>query len=262
MTTDDATRSLLDRFIGDVRSVLPLVALWAHGSLALGDYQPGRSDLDLVALTGAQVTGPQRQDLQRMHELLHSEVPLAGHLHCSYVVSGELGDAGQDHLTWAHGELFERPVSPVSRRELSAGGVSLFGVAPAAVVPAVTDHDLQDYIRGDLRDFWYPHTARADLWLQDIWVDLGMLTFARATVTLRAGRLITKREALEVLATLDAPADVLRDIYQRRYGPAEAQPVSEDWLARRGQLTRTYLADSIRDALALAGEPAPPSHHH
>jgi hypothetical protein len=40
---------------------------------------------------------------------------------------------------------------------------------------------------------------------------------ARARVTLQDGRLITKREALEVLAGLGAPAAVLRDIYQRRY---------------------------------------------
>jgi len=38
--------------MADVGGVLPLVALWAHGSLELGDFRPGRSDLDLVALTG------------------------------------------------------------------------------------------------------------------------------------------------------------------------------------------------------------------
>jgi hypothetical protein len=55
-------------------------------------------------------------------------VPLAGQLHCSYVVSSELADAGRDHLTWAHGELFARPVSPVSRRELHQGGLCLLGL--------------------------------------------------------------------------------------------------------------------------------------
>jgi hypothetical protein len=31
-------------------------------------------------------------------------------------------DAGRRHLTWAAGRLFDRPVSPVSRRELRLGG--------------------------------------------------------------------------------------------------------------------------------------------
>ncbi len=81
------------------------------------------------------------------------------------------------------------------------------------------------------------------MWLRDIWVDLGMLTFARATVTLRDGRLITKREALEVLTTLGAPAGVVRDIYQRRY--ENPPPISGQWRAERGSLARTFIQSGI-----------------
>jgi hypothetical protein len=184
-----------------------------------------------------------------MHEMLLGQGPLADKVHCAYVVHSELADAGQSHVTWAHGELLDRVVSPVSRRELHLGGLCLFGPAPAAVVPEVSDQELADYILGDLRDFWYPHTDQPDLWLQDIWVDLGLLTLARARVTMQDGRLITKREALEVLSGLGAPADVLRDIYQRRYetGPQ----ISQQWRARRGFLARTYVRAGIEQVLAL-----------
>ena len=250
MADAGVVRPLLDRFTADVSGVVPLVALWAHGSLALGDFQPGRSDLDLVALTRTTLTREQEQDLERMHETLHSQERLADKLHCVYVDRAELDDAGHRHPTWAHGELFERTVSPVTRRELCQGGLCLLGPAPATMVPPVSDQELADYIRGDLRDFWYPSTARADLWLRDIWVDLGLLTFARATVTLREGRLITKREALEVLTSLDAPSDIVRDIYQRRY--ESAAPMSETWRVMRGYRARTYLREGIGQALALA----------
>jgi hypothetical protein len=247
----DEVRELLDRFAAEISLVVPLVALWAHGSLALGDFQPGRSDLDLVALVSATISDKQRQELKRAHEGLIKQVPLADKLHCSYVVRSELADAGRRHVTWAHEELFDRVVSPVSRRELSQGGLCLLGPAPATVVPVVTDQELADYIRGDLRDFWYPKTDRPDLWLRDIWVDLGLLTLGRASVTLRDGRLITKKEALEVLAGLGAPADVLRDIYQRRYetGP----PISVRWRTKRGDLARTYVRAGIQRVLALPG---------
>ena len=36
------TRQLLERFTAEVGHVVALEALWAHGSLALGDYRPGR----------------------------------------------------------------------------------------------------------------------------------------------------------------------------------------------------------------------------
>ncbi len=241
-----AARPLLDRFTADIGHVLPLAALWAHGSLALGDFQPGRSDLDLVALIAAPVTGAQREALQGAHEALLG-LPLADKLHCAYVAGAEVADAGRTHLTWAHGELFDRVVSPVSRRELLLGGLCLHGAEPSGLVPAVTDAELAGYIRTDLADFYYPSTARPELWLRDIWVDLGMLTFARATVTLREGRLITKREALEVLAALGAPADVVRDIYQRRY--ENPPPISEQWRAERGSLAAAFLRSGIERVL-------------
>lgn len=244
----DQVQALLDRFTADIRRVVPLAALWAHGSLALGDFQPGRSDFDLVALVSTDIADAQRRELQRIHEVLIADAPLADKLHCSYVICGQLADAGRDHLTWAMGELFDRPVSPVSRRELSTGGLCLHGVAPAAVMPPVTDRELADYIRADLRDYWYPATQKHARWRQDIWVDLGLLTLARAAVTLRDGRLITKREALDVLAGMEAPADVLRDIYQRRY--EIGAPVSAAWHARRAELARTFVRTGIERVLA------------
>jgi hypothetical protein len=236
-------KPLLERFTASVADVMPLVALWAHGSLALGDFQPGRSDLDLVALVAADISDAQREQLQRLHEALISDEELADKLHCSYVVRDQLADAGRCHPTWAMGELFDRPVSPVSRRELRTGGLSLYGPEPAGLVPAITDQELNGYVRAQLRDYWYPKTAKPELWLRDIWVDLGMLTLARASVTLQDGRLISKREALEVLAELDAPADVVHDIYQRRY--AAVQPISEQWRSRRAHEARTFVRAGI-----------------
>jgi hypothetical protein len=247
---DGGVERLLGRFATDVGQVLSLTALWAHGSLASGDFVPSRSDLDLVALIGAPVTSAQRPDLQRTHEGLASQEPLAASLHCAYIVSGEQADPGRSHLTWAHGELYDRPVSPVSRRELCQGGLCLVGPVPASVIPVVTDAELADYIRGNLRDYWYPKTGRPGLWLNDIWVDLGMLTLARATITLGDGRLITKREALDVLASMGAPADVLGDIRDRRYGAAPL--ISDKWRARRGDLARTFVRLGIERTLSLS----------
>jgi hypothetical protein len=246
----DQLRPLLGRFITDISRAVPLAALWAHGSLALADFQLGRSDLDLVALVSTDVSSTQRRELQLLHEALIHDVPLAAKLHCCYVDRSELADVSRNHVTWAQGELFERVLSPISRRELRQGGLCLHGPPPQGLVPEVTDQELADYIRHDLQDFWYPRTDRAELWRHDIWVDLGLLTLARASVTLEEGRLITKREALGVLASLGAPADVVRDIYQRRY---EAErPISDQWRARRGNLARSFVRTGIERILPTA----------
>lgn len=49
------------------------------------------------------------------------------------------------------------------------------------------------------------------------------LAFARATVALREGRLISKRDALAELPGLGAPAEVVEDVTRRRY--ADPAPV-------------------------------------
>ncbi|MEV7679611.1 hypothetical protein AB0O64_13775 [Streptomyces sp. NPDC088341] len=258
---DAEVTRLLGRFGADLGAVVTPVALWAHGSLALGDFRPGRSDLDLIALVGGELTGVQEERLRAVHERLVAELPYGRSLHCTYLPLTGVADTGRTHPTWALGEWFERPVTPVARRELALGARVLSGPGPSGLLPAVSDTELTDFIRAELRGYWLRVTARPELWLQDIWVDVGMLTFARAAVTLREGRLVTKREALDELRAQGAPAEVVDDIAHRRYGtrvggpsvaPAngpESGPASGRWPAHRGELAREFVRQGIERVL-------------
>lgn len=246
--TDEATGRLLGRFVNAVRPVVPLVSVWAHGSLAAGDYQPGRSDLDLIAILGRPCTAAEERQLGEVHEGLASAIALASGLHCSYCAAGELDDPARLHLTWAHEELMRRRVTPVTRRELHDFGLVLYGEAPAALLPPVTGGQLAEFVVQDLGSFWLPSLDHRRRWDRDIWVDLGLLTLARATVTLRDGTLITKARALCVLTGLGAPAEVVDDIRQRRYG--DPGPASPRWIARRAELTLAFLRPAIEQAIS------------
>ena len=116
------------------------------------------------------------------------------------------------------------------------------------MLPAVSDAELAEFVRESLRGYWLTATRRHRRWRQDIWVDLGMLTYARGVVTLRDGRLITKREALDELGRLGAPARVVEDIRARRYG--ERPPDGLFWRSRRGHQTRVFVRDRIRHTVA------------
>ncbi len=126
------------------------------------------------------------------------------------------------------------------------------GCAPAGLLPPVLDRELADFVVRDQRDFWRPAVDNAPLWTRDVWVDLGMITFARAGVTVRDGRLISKREALDLLPGLGAPAEVVEDIRRRRYDAA-APPPTDAWAARRAGLTRGYLGPAIDELVAAYG---------
>ena len=239
---------VLERFRAGLDAAVPLAGLWAHGSLALGDYQVGRSDLDLIAVVDSRLSAVQTVAVRDLHRDLIRTERLAAKLHCSYVGTDEIGDVHRRHLTWAHARLLERPVSPVTRRELLQGGLGLHGVAPAELVPSVTDRVLDDFVRTDLSGYWLPATDHPTYWLRDIWVDLGLLTLARAAVTLRERRLISKREAFDVLAEFGAPKNVLDDIRRRRYAePPRCGPI---WRWRRAQLARTFVRTGIGRVLS------------
>lgn len=241
---DEAVQSMLDGFVASVRDIAPVEAVWLHGSLALGDFQAGRSDLDVVAV----VTAPPPPEVADLHRRLIAAEPLAEKLHCSYMLANQLADPSIRHATFAQGRYFDRPVTAVTRRELALSNTSLLGPPPMSLLPAISDAELADFVRHDLREFWFPVTAKRPPWYLDIWVDLGLLTLARAHVTLTTGELITKRAALDILPTLGAPAAVVRDIARRRYGPA--QRANPFWRHRRAVLSQQFLQSAIPAVLS------------
>ncbi|MEV6284788.1 hypothetical protein [Kribbella sp. NPDC051770] len=235
--TDEAVQQLLDGFVAST-ALLPAQAVWVHGSLALGDFVASRSDLDLVCVTSGPV---EPAAVKAIHRPLTS--PVGRRLHCTYVPADSLADARLRHPTFAQERYFTRPVSPVARRELSLGDLSLFGPVPSSLLPATTDEELAAFVRRDLLTFWQPVTRKRRPWLRDIWVDLAMVTLARAETTLRTGTLITKQAALQRLPALGAPAAVVQDIHHRRYGGAVDRSLS--WRLHRADLTRRFLRSAI-----------------
>jgi hypothetical protein len=89
-----------------------------RGSLATGDYVPGVSDLDLVALTGGPVGAARQEVLAGLHRELDHGAAHGLDLGCVYVDAGRLGDLGALHPTWTHGGLVQRSLSGVTRAEL------------------------------------------------------------------------------------------------------------------------------------------------
>ncbi|WP_112240439.1 nucleotidyltransferase [Kribbella monticola] len=245
--SDEAVQSLLGGFVASIRAVLPVRAVWLHGSLALGDFVLGRSDFDVIAVLDSPVGDP--AGLIEVHRGLMKSTPLGKKLHCTYVPVGELGDASLRHPTFAQERYFDRPVTPVSRRELTLGDMALFGPPPSSLLPATTDEELAAFIRRDLQDFWYPATAKRTRWYTDIWVDLGMITVARARRTLQDGHLITKQAAIAELPSLGAPLAVVQDIRNRRYAATGSPPWSP-WRLHRAHLARTFVRSQIRTLLS------------
>jgi hypothetical protein len=234
---DDLMRS----FATAVRPVAGVTAFWVAGSLASGDFRSGVSDLDLVALVERPLDDGQQQALVAMHTALVRDDDRAAKLHCDYVPAAEVDDVASAHLRWAHNELYRHPLGGIARAELLRFGVTLYGPVPGRILPPVSAADLEAAVRGELTGYWTDALRKPHLWLQDVYVDIGLFTLARADATLRNGRLVTKQEALPRLTGLGVDAELVAEMTQRRAGrPVHLSAAQRLARARhvRGVMTR------------------------
>ncbi|NMO57651.1 nucleotidyltransferase [Actinoplanes sp. TBRC 11911] len=241
---------LVSRFADSVREVARVSGFYAGGSIGSGDYHPGISDLDLVAVLSEPLTRTRRTALKAVHAAF--DVPK---LHCAYVPVAEADDPDRTHVTWAHEQMFRRPLSRISRAELHRFGVTVYGPAPASVFPPVSDAELAEGARAELRGYWTGALRHPRRWRTDLHVDLGLTTVSRADATIAEGRLITKREAIDRLPSLGVPVELAGEIRRRRAG--ETVTLTEDQVRDRAVLVRAIMRRELDRLLRVAKSGAP-----
>jgi hypothetical protein len=98
--------------------------------------------------------------------------------------------------------------------------------------------------RSELTGYWAGAVRKPHLWLQDVYVDLGLLTLARVEATVTEDRLITKAEALTRLDRFDAPDWLVDQIGRRRAG--DQVTLTAAARARRAAVARRIVTRGIR----------------
>ncbi len=160
-----------------------LRGLYLVGSVALGDFRPGRSDIDFVALLDGPVGDTEA--LARVHAALAR----AGG---AFSVEGRLRT----------GEPC-REVNPALWRCLARAGRPILGAAPAALGIADDDATLRAHALADLDAYWRPWIAQGEAALaakppdsacDAKTLEWGVLGVSRIVCTLATGRIVSKRE--------------------------------------------------------------------
>lgn len=210
IAADQGAEGVLDRLAGDLDAALgeDLLSLAVHGSWTAGDFTPGRSDLDLVAVLVADPTPALLPRLARVHAGVERDHPgWAGHIEVDYVAAGAVADVvrgGPPHamLRISPGETLH--LLPASRHHLlnwaaaRAADTAIAGVAPATVLPEIDDRLVEAVVLDHVRAWpqWVlgMHTAGGQAY--------AVLTVCRAAVTLLQHRQVSKRAAAAAGAEL------------------------------------------------------------
>ncbi|MGW5671065.1 nucleotidyltransferase domain-containing protein [Micromonospora sp. NPDC003776] len=212
---------VVDAFGRELAALGWVTDLLVAGSLATGDYLPGVSDLDLVAVTDGPVDAGRQAALAGVHRRLDEGVGSGANLGCVYVDAATVPDLPVRHPTWTHGQLVQRILSGITRAELVRHGYPIFGRAPRDVLPPMADDDIRAAAHAELTGYWAWAARRPWLWLDPALADLGLTSMARGRHALGTGALLTKTAAVREAA---APAWLIDQLSARRRGEPVASP--------------------------------------
>lgn len=260
---DDPLR-LARRYLAILDRLLPerAVASYVTGSVALGAYVPGRSDVDVLVLLDRPLdaAGLRRVRLAQVVSgagtgwaaVRAGHVAAPGTVNASFVLADEITRpvtrirpvASHVGTAFRAGEAFD--VNPVVWRELADGGVAVRGPAPADLDLDPEPDRLRDWNRDNLRTYWRPWAERAQRGAWSVvgapsatsWlVAWGALGVARLDATIATAEVVSK-EAAGVRAL---------EVFDDRWHPVVAEALAF-W-----RLQPTSAEGSRRRRLAAAG---------
>ncbi len=195
-----AVEAVLARLTTDIVAVLgaELRGLYIYGSYVMGDFAPGRSDLDVLAVLAGDPTERLKEELRAMHDAVATSHPCwRDRVEVEYVSSRAL----HQHKDETHVMVRISPgeplhLFPASRHHLinwynaRHHGTRLAGAEAADVLP--------DFTPAQLREVLGDHVAQWPEWVSEMSTPgrqaYAVLTVCRSLHVAREGRQVSKRQ--------------------------------------------------------------------
>jgi hypothetical protein len=202
-----------------------LIGIYLRGSLAMGDFDPATSDIDLLAVTERPVSEGEFQRLSEFHEhLARSPNPFANEIEIAYIERTAVRryEPGQRHPTLGRGETLvwteHRDNWVLERWMVRERGVALIGPDPRTLIEPVTPEAMCAAVRTRLCDWadWAAAPDDADEIERTGAQAYTVETMCRALYTLATGTLESKPRA--TAWALDTLPEPWRTTVERAHG--------------------------------------------
>lgn len=206
MSTDipPSVQQVMDDYTACVHQAVPdlLIGVYLQGSLALGAYQPGLSDIDFISVTSRRCATADIDRLRVVHQKLlqrHPQAQLSG----SYL---QWHDVGRPEATiqphpHVHDGVFHasgyHDINAITWWIVKHRGIALLGPSPEHFAITVDWDDLLAKMYDNLHTYWASFTTNPKRigWLLDDygiqWTVLGVLrqfyTFRERAITSKVG---------------------------------------------------------------------------
>jgi len=196
---------LLNELLAGIRHALgrQFVGLHVHGSLANGDFAPGRSDIDFLVMTEQELSLDEIGRVKAMHHsLTHSSLPWADVLEGGYISRKELrryNVATAFHPSLRVDGSFDIDGYGsdwiIQRHLIRKNAIVIAGPDPKTLIDEVTPDQLREAQLGILREWWLPQLVDSHRIERDDYQAYAVLTICRAFYTVTKGDVASKPAA-------------------------------------------------------------------
>jgi hypothetical protein len=258
-TLTSTAQAAVDSYLDQLSRALPdaVSGVYLTGSAALGDWQEGRSDLDLLTLTDRPLAGADLDALADLHSRLSGR-PYRDAIYAQLSEAGRPGSPdtpGLPHVIDGGFSPAGYAPDPVLWATLDRHGITLTG-PPAGHLGASPDPGwLRDWNRGNLQDYWGPWAAGFRARVTELdretfdpeVVSWGLLGPGRLHCTITTGAIVSKTGSADYTAEhFPAYADLLARARAWRLGDDSVR------FSKAGALDAADLIDAIVASAAAA----------
>lgn len=194
---------ILAELLSGLRSVLGdrFLGLYLYGSLAWGDFDPLRSDIDFLVVTRDVIPAETLITLKAMHaRITNSGMVFAKRIEGVYIPIDRLPRYERERAVHPclccggefYGEAQQDRDWIIQRYVLRERGVIIAGPPISKFIEPVLADDLRGAVRGFVLDWWAPMLEQPDRLRDRAYQAYAILTFCRVLYTLHFGEIGSK----------------------------------------------------------------------
>ncbi|MHB8928282.1 MAG: aminoglycoside adenylyltransferase domain-containing protein [Bacillota bacterium] len=194
--------ALLLELVSSVRTILRnrFIGMYLHGSLAIGDFMPDRSDIDFLVVTDGELSDGLVAALHEIHaRIATGDSPWAKELEGSYIPRDALrrhdpANARHPHIEQGGSLRVEQHDSDwvVQRHVLREHGVTLAGPPLHSLIDPIGPDALRRALVELTRSWWAPMVNDPTRLLRRGYQAYAVLTMGRILYTLEHGTVVSK----------------------------------------------------------------------
>ena len=206
-TPHPRVNSLLRILLRDYQAALggELVALYLHGSLALGDFDIESSDIDTLVVTKGGLDTHTREQLalvQRRYK--GSGIPLAMSMDELFATEADVRRYQPDRVPLHNGPMTYSTEldgwgsqSVLDRYVVRNHGIALYGPSPASLIDPISPDELRQAVRATVNEVWASYLGDNSIWLlAPAFPHTAVVTLCRVLYTLEHGEIVSKPAAV------------------------------------------------------------------